>query len=76
MFYYCYDNPTVLNIKESAKHIVGSGKEFMFDAEHFFDGYKSNPDYALNCLSGCQGPFQNSLIPLILYPWASRSVPE
>ena len=38
------------NIKESAKHIVGSGKEFMFDAEHFFDGFKSNPGYALNCL--------------------------
>ena len=38
------------NISESAKHIVDSGKEFMFDAEHFFDGYKSNPDYALKCL--------------------------
>ena len=38
------------NISESAKHIVGSGKEFMFDAEHFFDGYKSNPEYALKCL--------------------------
>jgi 2-isopropylmalate synthase len=38
------------NISESANHIVGSGKEFMFDAEHFFDGYKSNPDYALKCL--------------------------
>jgi 2-isopropylmalate synthase len=38
------------NIIESAKHIVSSGKEFMFDAEHFFDGYKSNPDYALKCL--------------------------
>ena len=38
------------NISESTKHIVGSGKEFMFDAEHFFDGYKSNPDYALKCL--------------------------
>ena len=22
----------------------------MFDAEHFFDGYKANPEYALNCL--------------------------
>ena len=29
------------NISESAKHIINSGKEFMFDAEHFFDGYKS-----------------------------------
>ena len=38
------------NISESAKHIIGSGKEFMFDAEHFFDGYKSNQDYALKCL--------------------------
>ena len=38
------------NISESTKHIVSSGKEFMFDAEHFFDGYKANPDYALKCL--------------------------
>ena len=38
------------NISESAKHIIGSGKEFMFDAEHFFDGYKANPDYTLKCL--------------------------
>ena len=40
----------VENISESAKHIVNSGKEFMFDAEHFFDGYKANPDYAIECL--------------------------
>ena len=38
------------NISESTKHIVKSGKEFMFDAEHFFDGYKTNPNYALACL--------------------------
>ena len=38
------------NISESAEHIVSSGKEFMFDAEHFFDGYKSNPEYAIACL--------------------------
>ena len=38
------------NISESAKHIVQSSKEFMFDAEHFFDGYKSNPKYAISCL--------------------------
>ena len=40
----------ISNISESAKHIVKSGKEFMFDAEHFFDGYKSNPEYAMSCL--------------------------
>jgi 2-isopropylmalate synthase len=38
------------NIKETAKHIVKNGKECLFDAEHFFDGYKSNPNYALDCL--------------------------
>ena len=38
------------NISESAKHIIKSGKEFMFDAEHFFDGYKANSEYALACL--------------------------
>ena len=38
------------NISESGKHIVNSGKEFMFDAEHFFDGYKANPDYAISCV--------------------------
>jgi len=39
------------NIKETAKHFVKEKKEFMFDAEHFFDGYKANPNYALECLN-------------------------
>ena len=38
------------NIRESAKHFVKGKKEFMFDAEHFFDGYKANPKYALSCI--------------------------
>ena len=38
------------NIKDTAKHIVKSGKEFLFDAEHFFDGFKSNKDFTLQCL--------------------------
>jgi len=38
------------NIKESAKLFVKNKKEFMFDAEHFFDGYKKNPEYALSCI--------------------------
>ena len=39
------------NISESAKHFIKEKKEFMFDAEHFFDGYKANPKYALSCLN-------------------------
>ena len=38
------------NIKDTAKHFVKNKKEFLFDAEHFFDGYKANPTYALDCL--------------------------
>ena len=38
------------NIKESSKIFIKNKKEFMFDAEHFFDGYKNNPEYALNCI--------------------------
>lgn len=38
------------NISASFKHLVKNGREALFDAEHFFDGYKANPDYALKCL--------------------------
>jgi 2-isopropylmalate synthase len=36
-------------IKESVAAVVKSGREVLLDCEHFFDGYKSNPDYALAC---------------------------
>ena len=38
------------NISESVKFLAQNKEEVHFDAEHFFDGYKSNPDYALDCL--------------------------
>lgn len=31
------------------------GKQVIFDAEHFFDGYKRNPDYALRSLEAAAG---------------------
>ena len=37
-------------IAASFAHVVGQGREALFDAEHFFDGYRANPDYALACL--------------------------
>ena len=37
-------------IRDSIAEIVRRDKEAMLDAEHFFDGYKANPDYALECL--------------------------
>ncbi len=38
------------NIAESIAHIIARGREALFDAEHFFDGYRDNPAYALDCL--------------------------
>jgi len=37
-------------IKDTVAYLKNLGKEVVFDAEHFFDGYKANPDYAMQCL--------------------------
>jgi 2-isopropylmalate synthase len=36
----------VENVRASVAHLVAQGREALFDAEHFFDGYKDNPAYA------------------------------
>jgi len=38
------------NVTQSIEHVVKQGRETLFDAEHFFDGYRANPAYALACL--------------------------
>ncbi len=37
-------------IEDSVRHLVGHGREVIYDAEHFFDGYKDNAEYALQTL--------------------------
>ncbi|MEA2082240.1 MAG: citramalate synthase [Elusimicrobiota bacterium] len=37
-------------IKDSVRYLKKTGKEVIYDAEHFFDGYKENRDYALSTL--------------------------
>ena len=37
-------------ISETVRYIKDHGKEVVYDAEHFFDGYVANPDYALRTL--------------------------
>ena len=34
-------------IRESISYLVQQGKEVIFDAEHFFDGYADSPEYAM-----------------------------
>ncbi len=38
-------------IGESVRFLVRAGREVIFDAEHFFDGWKADPDYALATLA-------------------------
>lgn len=37
-------------IEQSASYLVSLGRRVMYDAEHFFDGFKANPAYALQTL--------------------------
>ena len=37
-------------IRDSVAYIKSQGKEIIYDAEHFFDGYRENPEYALATL--------------------------
>jgi 2-isopropylmalate synthase len=36
-------------IADSIKYARNHGRETILDCEHFFDGYKANPEYALQC---------------------------
>jgi 2-isopropylmalate synthase len=38
-------------IADSVAYLKAKGLTVFFDAEHFFDGYKANPDYSLRCLT-------------------------
>jgi 2-isopropylmalate synthase len=37
-------------IEETVRYLKEHGKEVIYDAEHFFDGYQANPSYALETL--------------------------
>jgi 2-isopropylmalate synthase len=38
-------------ISDSVAHAVKRMDEVLLDAEHFFDGYKANPEYAMACVN-------------------------
>ncbi|MBN9589135.1 MAG: citramalate synthase [Alphaproteobacteria bacterium 64-11] len=43
------------NIARSIEAAAAKGREAMLDAEHFFDGYKADPQYALDCVKAAAG---------------------
>jgi 2-isopropylmalate synthase len=41
-------------ISETVKHLKDQGREVVYDAEHFFDGYNASPEYALRTLEAAK----------------------
>ena len=41
----------VAMVGDTVAFFKSHGKEVIYDAEHFFDGYKRNPDYSAQCLN-------------------------
>ena len=37
-------------VRDSVEFLKGQGRRVFFDAEHFFDGYKANPEFSLRVL--------------------------
>jgi 2-isopropylmalate synthase len=42
-------------IADSVAYLAGAGKRVIYDAEHFFDGFRDDPDYSLRCLRAAAG---------------------
>src|SRR5439155_8367532 len=49
-------------IRDSVAHCRSAGREVFYDAEHFFDGYKANPEYALATLRAAESAGASVLI--------------
>ncbi len=49
-------------ISDSVRHLKSHGKEVVYDAEHFFDGYLDNPDYAVKTLAAALEAGADSLV--------------
>ncbi len=44
----------LLMIEDSVRFLTENGREVIYDAEHFFDGYCDNPEYALSTLAAAK----------------------
>jgi 2-isopropylmalate synthase len=45
----CTLEENLASIRDSLRAAKAGGREVLLDCEHFFDGYKANPQYALAC---------------------------
>ena len=52
----------VAMVADSVKFLKDQGLDVFFDAEHFFDGYKANPEFALRVLEGASNAGADCLV--------------
>jgi 2-isopropylmalate synthase len=49
-------------IRDSVRYLVEEGRELIYDAEHFFDGYKADRDYAISTLRAAHDAGARTLV--------------
>ena len=49
-------------IRSTVAHLKALGREVIYDAEHFFDGFESDPDFAIRTLDAAYGAGADSLV--------------
>ncbi len=49
-------------VGDSVAHLVGAGREVVYDAEHYFDGYRDDPAYAIATLRAARAAGASSLV--------------
>ena len=52
----------VAMVADSVSFLVDNGKRVFLDAEHFFDGYRHNPEFAVRVLRAAEGAGAESLV--------------
>ncbi len=56
------------SIRDSVGAAKAAGREVMLDCEHFFDGYKENPEFALACAKAAY-EFRRALGGVVRHQW-------
>lgn len=50
-------------IEDSVRFLAAQGREVIYDAEHFYDGYSDNPDYAIKSLEAALSGGATYIVP-------------
>lgn len=56
------DEENCAMIADTCRYLKEHGREMIYDAEHFFDGYKDHPEYALATLAAAAGAGADMLV--------------